>query len=368
MCVFFAHNLGYIMPAKTFNEAQNIRTQLIQKLKQCKTLEELNSILAQREKESDKYELNNKLKLSLSFNQNQRLNSQNAEIQSLIEKRTNKLSHVNPLKEVDLPDHEVTFYDLDAEASDFSDEDDAAEVKVEEVKPADVKTEEVKPTDVKAEEVKPADVKAEEVKPADVKAEEVKPVDVKAEEVKPVDVKAEEIKPADVKVEEVKSAILELPRSNSSDLKSNHARIEELKPVREQLAKIIEKQTDLAKRSTAKNDSFDLASQAALRVIAAMEKAQEDYVTDKISKPQLINRAKNILTPVNVDIKTLNTHRGWKQVLTNLLTAVLGLGVFYGIAAAAVKSFTLFPVATDSGNKLKSLEQSIDALEAPAPK
>ena len=82
-------------------------------------------------------------------------------------------------------------------------------------------------------------------------------------------------------------------------------------------------------------------------------------------------------SPADVDIKarctpiinnakqSLNNHRGWGQMLTNLALAVAGLGVIYlaaGLINKAVTGNFLFFNQTDTFNKVTSLDNSFDNL------
>ena len=91
-----------------------------------------------------------------------------------------------------------------------------------------------------------------------------------------------------------------------------------------------------------------------------------EYV-NKGNLDEFKNAAKNLFDERQPDIAILNSHRGWKQIVTNILTAILGLGVIYGIAAAINGSFTVFKTSTDAGNKVEDLAQSIDSLKEVTP-
>jgi len=63
----------------------------------------------------------------------------------------------------------------------------------------------------------------------------------------------------------------------------------------------------------------------------------------------------------------LETHRGWKQVIGNIILAVLGVGVIYFVAACVnlvVNNRFLF-FNTDTGNKLEELGKDIERVVAP---
>ena len=61
--------------------------------------------------------------------------------------------------------------------------------------------------------------------------------------------------------------------------------------------------------------------------------------------------------------KTLDEHRGWKQILGNIMLAIIGLGVFYLVAVAI--NGGLFFNKTDSRKKLDTLQQAVEQI-APA--
>lgn len=140
---------------------------------------------------------------------------------------------------------------------------------------------------------------------------------------------------------------------------------EKLALVRENLDILLLKKNELMKKSLAGEGDYVRASASANVLWDKIWSLYEQCILHKPNEIDIVTfkrQAKEILNHDNNDVKELNKHRGWKQVVTNLLTAILGVGVVYGIAAAIKGSFTLFPVATDSGSKLKVLEQSIDDL------
>lgn len=90
----------------------------------------------------------------------------------------------------------------------------------------------------------------------------------------------------------------------------------------------------------------------------------ENYVYGLISLAELKNDAKTHLGEENEHVQTLQSHRGLKEILINILAAIVGLGIFYGIAAAVKGSFLVFKPATDTGAKLSDLGETIENTSA----
>ena len=64
------------------------------------------------------------------------------------------------------------------------------------------------------------------------------------------------------------------------------------------------------------------------------------------------------------DIAILQSHRGIKQLITDILSAIFTLGgsLVYG---AITGNFSIFKVNTDSSNKLQEVDQEIDNINHP---
>ncbi len=92
----------------------------------------------------------------------------------------------------------------------------------------------------------------------------------------------------------------------------------------------------------------------------------ENYIYGRINLAEFKKEAKPYLNEESEHVQTLQSHRGVKEILLNLLAAIVGLGIFYGIAAAVKGSFLVFKPATDSGEKLSDLGKSIENTVSPA--
>ncbi len=92
----------------------------------------------------------------------------------------------------------------------------------------------------------------------------------------------------------------------------------------------------------------------------------ESYIHGRINLAELKKEAKPYLNEESEHVQTLQSHRGVKDILLNLLAA-LGLNIFYGIAALAKGSFLVFKSATDSATRLNTLDESIDNASTASP-
>lgn len=109
---------------------------------------------------------------------------------------------------------------------------------------------------------------------------------------------------------------------------------------------------------------YKTAHDAVSLVITKITELTNQYALNEIDLIQFQKESKAALSDHNDYIKALKTHRGWRQIIANLLTAIIG-GIFYLAAAACTGSWTLFKVPTDTGNRLKALSKSIEDLNEP---
>jgi ribonuclease HIII len=86
------------------------------------------------------------------------------------------------------------------------------------------------------------------------------------------------------------------------------------------------------------------------------------YSTGKINLPTFKSKAKELFDEKNANIKQLQTHRGWKETLVNVLAAIIG-NVFFLTAAACIGTLTLFKLPTDTANKVKRLAEAVKNVE-----
>lgn len=105
-----------------------------------------------------------------------------------------------------------------------------------------------------------------------------------------------------------------------------------------------------------------LAANAAVQVCTQLIAARDQYANLTLTKKQFEAEAKRILDENQPDMKQAAEHRGFKQILVDLASVFLTLFVGYAIAAAIKRSFTIFPVNTDTQNKLLNIGKAIDTL------
>jgi len=106
-----------------------------------------------------------------------------------------------------------------------------------------------------------------------------------------------------------------------------------------------------------------VASTALKQIHSTINLKHQAYCEGEINCEQFKKAVNDALNPESEDVKEVVKHRGIKQILANIATAVAGLFVFYGISAIRKHSFTLFPVNTDSANQLADLKAAVDTLD-----
>lgn len=131
------------------------------------------------------------------------------------------------------------------------------------------------------------------------------------------------------------------------------------------LADLKEKTEFLA--TTAKTDkSYQAAADASSILYTKL--SHEVYAYKLHRTPEAYNEFKlNCTQAINNAQEELSKHRGWKEVLFNVSAAVLGLGVFYLVAAAINYRVTnghhfFFHVNTDSETKLNEFKEVQSSL------
>ena len=113
------------------------------------------------------------------------------------------------------------------------------------------------------------------------------------------------------------------------------------------------------KNNPDKAKPYEKAYGAAKTVVTAMERLANDYAREHISLAKFKAQTKTALDSKNEHIQTLESHRGWKQILVNLLAAVCG-NVVYLAAAAYTGSLLLFKPETDAGAKVRQLKDAVE--------
>lgn len=98
-------------------------------------------------------------------------------------------------------------------------------------------------------------------------------------------------------------------------------------------------------------------------LIGKVESLAIQYTTNKITLAQFKTDADILLgkNSVDADVKELRTHRGWKEILINLLAAVVGT-VIYLAAAAYTGSLMLFNLDTRGAKIAESIGNAIDQV------
>jgi len=111
-------------------------------------------------------------------------------------------------------------------------------------------------------------------------------------------------------------------------------------------------------------EEYRKARNAINHIHTQIEVLYNKYVCGEIELEAFKNAAKPLLNNENEHVQTLQSHRGVKQILVNLLAFVLTLGVGYGVAALATGRFMLFKPHTNSSKTAEDLLQSIDHAQA----
>lgn len=167
-----------------------------------------------------------------------------------------------------------------------------------------------------------------------------------------------------------------MPEEHHEIKEFNHARAQELCTVRDKLDVLKVKMNELKKIEKGINNEdkamcYRRAANAAMIVYSNINLLCSDYEHNKISLDVFKAKSKDILKTDNLAVIELNAHRGYKDVIANLLIAITGVGL---LALAAVSlyncRFTMFKVTeTDSANKINALKDSVEHVqEAPVPK
>ena len=123
-------------------------------------------------------------------------------------------------------------------------------------------------------------------------------------------------------------------------------------------------EVDLEEDETAAE--YKKAIEAIGRIYDQVADLYNNYCYGQIDLNQFKLQAKPFVQDESEDVKTLQTHRGVKEILINLLAAIFSAGIIYGIAALATGRLMVFKPATKAGQKANDLRESIDnAVAAP---
>lgn len=101
---------------------------------------------------------------------------------------------------------------------------------------------------------------------------------------------------------------------------------------------------------------------AALSVADKVENLTNLYASNKITLATFKFESRQLLTEKNDDVKELQKHRGWKEIVANVLAAIIG-SVVYLAAAIYTGSLTLFKPDTNATKKVKALGNAIEHVE-----
>jgi hypothetical protein len=165
---------------------------------------------------------------------------------------------------------------------------------------------------------------------------------------------------------------LYFPLKNKTD-EFNHERAQELWKVRDQLdvlknkMKAFYKTSDTYRDSNQQDDAkiYWKAALAARVIHLNISMLCADYEHNKIDLQTFQSRSKEFLNGENHQVAVLNTHRGYKDVIANLLIAITGVGLL-AIAAASIYNgrFTMFKVTgTDAGSKVNALKDTVEHVQ-----
>ncbi len=119
------------------------------------------------------------------------------------------------------------------------------------------------------------------------------------------------------------------------------------------------------KNKPAKAELYTRAAKAAARIHNSLNLLCEDYVYNKIDMDTFKNESRKYLDEEDANVQELKTHRGFKEVIANLLIAISGVGLIALAVYSAYKGrMTFFPLATDTGNKVSALKDSVEQVQA----
>ncbi|KTD57636.1 hypothetical protein Lsha_2477 [Legionella shakespearei DSM 23087] len=153
-------------------------------------------------------------------------------------------------------------------------------------------------------------------------------------------------------------------------------RVHELTPILDLLSRMDRKIDDFlhyaeectTKNNTLKAETYYAAMNAASCIHKSIKSAADEYANGLISLDEFKTRSKATLEDKTEHVQTLKTHRGWKEIVLNLLIALTGIGLI-AIAGNSFHHgrFTLFTPSTDSGKTVDLLRNSVEHLQETAP-
>lgn len=115
-------------------------------------------------------------------------------------------------------------------------------------------------------------------------------------------------------------------------------------------------------RQSKKYNSYIKAYEAAITLHTTLDDVSKKYFAGEIVKEQFSEIASDA---IDTALLELHQHRGWGKVIANVGLAILGLGVFYGVACLFNYGFNkqfFFSFDTNSAEKVKHLGKSLESL------
>lgn len=156
----------------------------------------------------------------------------------------------------------------------------------------------------------------------------------------------------------LKSVLIDDKTINMDEFRNNQRLLLKVKTVNSlepQLLSIEKKAKELSDRKFERG--YNAANSLHKNLVRLMNQYSQDKMDDQDFKKESLDA---IVTARPV----LEQHRGWKEVLSNIVYCILGLG--FGYLAVCLYKGSIFKFKTDSANKLDDLQHGIENI-APLP-
>lgn len=139
----------------------------------------------------------------------------------------------------------------------------------------------------------------------------------------------------------------------------NESQAQDIKKRKPELVPVDEALEELGKKMGQLDDGSALKS-ALATTLTQVNALCDLYQTDKLELGEFKHQIHSMLSneEVNPELKTINTHRGWKEVLYN----ILGLGIFQLLYSVKVGHLTLFHPLTNSAELIHNLDETVEAI------
>lgn len=150
------------------------------------------------------------------------------------------------------------------------------------------------------------------------------------------------------------------------------ARAQELAPILDLLCRMDRKIDNFLhyaeectkKNNTVKAEVYYAAMNAALAIHKSIKSASDEYTNGLITFDEFKAKSTEALDDNSKPVQTLKTHRGWKEILLNLLIALTGIGLIAIVGNSFYQGrLTLFTPSTDSGKTVDLLRASVECLQ-----